>query len=71
MIARKGEMMSKCKSSWQYEKERNSKQIRIVFNLDDTTDALIYHYLNKFKPNRTSLIKRLVYEEMVRWSDEG
>ena len=54
------------KTSWEYEKERNSKQIRIVFNLDDTTDALIYHFLNIHKPNRTSLIKRLVYEEMVR-----
>ena len=62
--------MKERKSSWEYEKERNSKQIRIVFNLDDVTDALIYHYLYKFKPNRTSLIKRLVYEEMVRWSDE-
>ena len=70
MIARKGEIMSKRKSSWEYEKERNSKQIRIVFNLDDTTDALIYHYLNKFKPNRTSLIKRLVYEELVRCAYE-
>ena len=57
------------KSSWEYEKERNSKQIRIVFNLDDKIDSLIYHYLNTFKPNRTSFIKRLVYEEMVRWSD--
>ena len=68
MIARtKGEMkMRKSKSSWEYEKERNSKQIRIVFNLDDTTDALIYHFLNTFKPNRTSLIKKLVYDEMVR-----
>ena len=58
------------KTSWEYEKERNSKQIRIVFNLDDPIDGLIYHYLDKFKPNRTSLIKRLVYEEMVSWSDE-
>lgn len=58
------------KSSWEYEKERNSKQIRIVFNLDDTTDALIYHFLNTHKPNRTSLIKRLVYDEMVRCAYE-
>lgn len=58
------------KTSWEYEKERNSKQIRIVFNLDDTDDALIYHFLNIHKPNRTSLIKRLVYEEMVRCAYE-
>lgn len=62
--------MSKRKSSWEYEKERNSKQIRIVFNLDDTTDALIYHFLNTYKPNRTALIKRLVYDEMVRCAYE-
>ena len=54
------------KTSWEYEKERNSKQIRVVFNLDDEIDALIYHFLNIHKPHRTSLIKRLVYEEMVR-----
>lgn len=58
--------MSNKKSSWEYEKERNTKQMRIVFNLDDSTDALIYHFLNIHKPNRTSLIKRLVYDEMVR-----
>ena len=58
------------KTSWEYEKERNSKQIRIVFNLDDSTDALIYHFLNIHKPNRTSLIKRLVYDEMVRCAYE-
>lgn len=58
------------KTSWEYEKERNSKQIRVVFNLDDETDALIYHFLNIHKPNRTSLIKRLVYDEMVRCAYE-
>lgn len=63
--------MSNKKTSWDYQKEKNYKQVKIMFNLDDTTDALIYHYLQKFKPNRTSFIKRLVYEEMVRWSDEG
>ena len=62
--------MSSKKSSWEYEKERNSKQIRIVFNLDDPIDGVIYHYLDRFKPNRTSLIKRLVYEEIVRCAYE-
>ena len=62
--------MSKKKTSWEYEKERNCKQIRIVFNMDDTTDALIFHFLDMHKPNRTSLIKRLVYEEMVRCANE-
>lgn len=59
------------KSSWEYEKARNTKQIRLVFNMDDVEDARLYHYLEKFKPYRTRLIKRLAYEEMVRWSDEG
>ena len=58
--------MNEKKSSWQYEKERNCKQIRIVFNMDDPIDVLILHFLNTYKPNRTSLIKRLVYEELVR-----
>ena len=58
------------KTSWEYEKERNSSQIRIVFNLDDPIDRLIFHFLNIHKPNRTSLIKRLVYDEMVRCAYE-
>lgn len=58
------------KTSWEYEKERNCKQIRIVFNMNDTVDALIFHFLDKHKPNRTSLIKRLVYEELVRCAYE-
>ena len=62
--------MQKRKSSWEYEKARNSKQIRIVFNLDDPVDAQIYHYLERYKPNRTGLIKRLVYDELVRCSYE-
>ena len=62
--------MNKRKSSWEYEKARNSKQIRLVFNLDDPVDAQIYHYLERYKPNRTSLIKRLVYDELVRCAYE-
>ena len=61
--------MKNKKTSWDYQKEKNYKQVKLNFNLDDEIDALIYHYLNRFKPNRTSFIKRLVYEEMVRWSD--
>lgn len=58
------------KTSWEYEKERNTKQMRLVFNLDDPVDAQIYHYLERYKPNRTSLIKRLVYDELVRCAYE-
>ena len=58
------------KTSWEYEKERNCKQIRIVFNIDDPVDAQIFHFLERYKPNRTSLIKRLVYDELVRCAYE-
>ena len=58
------------KTSWEYEKERNCKQMRIVFNMDDPVDAQIYHFLDRFKPNRTSFIKRLVYDELVRCAYE-
>ncbi len=57
------------KTSWEYQKEKNYKQVKMVFDLDDQEDAMLYHYLQKFIPNRTSYIKRLIYEEMVRWSD--
>lgn len=62
--------MSDKKTSWEYEKARNSKQIRIVFNLDDPIDAQVFHYLERYKPNRTSFIKRLVYDELVRCAYE-
>ena len=63
-------MSEKKKSSWDYQKLKNYKQVKIVFDMDDPVDAMIYHYAAKFKPNRTSYIKRLIYEELVRWSDE-
>lgn len=62
--------MADKKTSWEYEKARNSKQIRIVFNMDDPVDALVFHYLERYKPNRTSFIKRLVYDELVRCAYE-
>ena len=63
--------MNKKKKSWDYQKEKNYRQVKIVFNLDNEIDSMIYHYMSKFIPNRTSYIKRLVYEEMVRYSDHG
>ena len=62
-------MANKKKTSWDYQKNKNYKQVKMTFNLDDPTDSLLYYYLNRFKPNRTSFIKRLVYEEMVRYAD--
>ena len=58
------------KTSWEYEKERNCKQIRIVFNMDNPVDAQVFHYLERYKPNRTSFIKRLIYDELVRYTYE-
>ena len=58
------------KTSWEYEKARNCKQMRIVFNMDDPVDAQIYHFLECYKPNRTSFIKSLVYDELVRCAYE-
>ena len=58
------------KTSWEYENARNCKQMRIVFNMDDQVDAQIYHFLDRYKPNRTSFIKRLVYDELVRCAYE-
>ena len=57
--------MNKKKSSWSYEKERNSKQIRLVFNLDDPAEALSYHYLERCN-NKSGFIKSLIYDEVVR-----
>ena len=62
-------MEEKKKTSWDYQKVKNYKQVKITFNLDDPVDGLIYRYLCIHTPNRTSLIKRLLYEEMVRWSE--
>ena len=59
-------MSKEKKKSWDYQKVKNYKQVKIVFNLDDKIDGLLYHFLCNFTPNRTSLIKRLLYEEMVR-----
>lgn len=59
------------KTSWDYQKDRNYKQVKIMFDLDDSVDAELYHYLSNYIPNRTSYIKRLLYEEMVRYSDHG
>ena len=59
----------KKKTSWDYQKEKNYRRVPLNFNMDDEIDALIYHYLEQYKPNRTSYIKRLVYEDMVRCVD--
>ena len=61
--------MNKKKTSWEYEKVRNSKQIRLVFNLDDPEEAAAYHFLERYS-NKSGSIKHLIYEECVRCSYE-
>lgn len=63
-------MSEKKKTSWEYAKEKNYKQVKLVFNMDDPIDALIYHFASHCNPNRTSFIKRLIYDEMVRCAYE-
>lgn len=63
-------MNEKKKTSWDYQKEKNYKKVHLNFNMDDPTDALIYHFATTFYPNRTSFIKRLIYDEMVRCAYE-
>lgn len=61
--------MSDKKTSWEYEKARNSKQIRLVFNLDDPEEAGSYHFLERYT-NKSGFIKHLIYEEYVRCAYE-
>lgn len=50
---------------------REIKSIRIEFNINDYKDGIIYHYLRRYSENRsaTTFIKRLIFEEMLRYSD--
>lgn len=57
------------KTSWDYQKNRPLKQVKITFDLDDTEDALLYRFCSRYD-NRTALIKRLLYDELVRCAYE-
>ncbi len=57
------------KTSWEYEKTRNSAQMRIVFNLDDPEEAAAYHFLERYS-NKSGFIKDLIYHECVRCAYE-
>ena len=57
-------MMNK-KKSWDYQKDRY-KQINIKFNMSDIDDATIYHFAAHCSTNTSALIKKLLYDEMVR-----
>ena len=62
--------MSDKKSSWEYQKNRNYKQVKINFDLDNDYDAAIHHYLECKTKNKSRLIKSLLYAELERCSYE-
>lgn len=61
--------MSEKKTSWDYQKGKPYKQVKINFNLDDKIDAIIYHYISHVIENRTKYIKELIYKDML-WRNE-
>ena len=56
--------MSK-KKSWDYQRNRY-KQISIKFDMQNPDDAMLHHYLVCHVENVTALIKRCIYDEMIR-----
>lgn len=61
----------KKKTSWEYQKEKNYKQVKITFNLDDPEDSLLYHYISNTGRNRTALLKKLIRDDMWGSAYEG
>lgn len=57
------------KKSWKYQKDRY-KQVNIKFDMNNLDDAMLHHFVVDLTPNTSRLIKRLIYEEMVRCAYE-
>ena len=53
------------KKSWEYQRDRY-KQINIKFDMQNSDDAMLHHFLVCRTDNVTALIKRLIYDEMMR-----
>ena len=60
--------MSKQKS-WDYQRNRY-KQVNIKFDMNNIDDAMIHHFAVDCTANTSALIKKLLYEEMVRCTYE-
>lgn len=60
--------MENKKKSWDYQKDRY-KQINIKFDMHDLDDALVYHFAANCN-NTSRIIKKLLYEEMLRCAYE-
>lgn len=55
--------MEKKKTSWDYQRDRY-KQVTLKFCMENTSDALLYHYLKSFD-NMTDYIRKLIEEDMM------
>lgn len=53
------------KKSWDYQKNRY-KQINIKFDTNNNDDLILYHFIADCTKNTSALLKKLIYEEMVR-----
>jgi len=60
--------MENKKTSWDYQKNRY-KQLNIKFDMNDTVDGLLYHFIST-QNNSTKVIKKLIYDELVRCAYE-
>ncbi len=60
--------MENKKTSWDYQKNRY-KQLNIKFDMNDTVDGLLYHFIST-QSNSTKVIKKLIYDELVRCAYE-
>lgn len=57
------------KKSWDYQKNRY-KQFNIKFDANNKDDLLLYHFITDRTKNTSALLKKLIYEEMVRCAYE-
>ena len=62
--------MSDKKTSTDYARNRNYKQVTITFDLDDKSDATIYYYLKNVVINKNKYLKQLVYLDMFRSAEQ-
>ncbi len=62
--------MSDKKTSTYYARNRNYKQVTITFDLDNNSDAVIYHYLKNVVGNKNKYLKQLVNLDMFRRAEQ-
>ena len=57
--------VKKIRKSWDYQRGKY-KQINIKFDMLNYDDAVLHHFVTTYTDNTTGLIKRLIYDEMIR-----